>query len=350
MRSGLNLQADKNRRIRLSEDDVRSLSGLLDEILAKHSSVESPDFQAEVALYAHEMPRGLRSALHDFKLGESSAALLIVSGWPVDQRRLGRTPPHWKAKPDRSPALEEEALLMLFGSMLGDCIGWSTQQDGRLVHEILPIQGNEHEQLGSGSEELLWWHCEDAFHPYRGDYLGMLCLRNPDHVPTTFASVEDLDLDPEDLELLFQPLYEIRPDESHLKKNKGLAEVDDALESAYGRIEQMNSAPTRIAVLHGDPRAPYVRIDPYFMNPVAGHPRAQQALDRLIQALEEKLRDLVLEPGDFCFIDNFQAVHGRKPFKARYDGNDRWLKRINIARDLRKSRASRGGPMSRIIV
>ena len=336
-------------RIWLSDDDIRSLSELLDEILAQHSSVESPDLLAEAALYAHEMPRGLRAALHEFKLSEPASALLILSGWPMDQRRIGRTPPHWKTRTAGSPALEEEVLLVLFGSILGECIGWSTQQDGRIVHDILPIEGNEGEQLGSGSEELLWWHCEDAFHPLRGDYLGMLCLRNPDAVPTTFASVEDLRLDPGDLELLFEPHYEIRPDESHLEKNKGLAALDGDLESAYGRIERMRSDPGRIAVLYGDPRAPYIRIDPYFMNPVTHHPRAQQALDRLIRVLEGRLRDIVLEAGDFCFIDNFQAVHGRKPFKARYDGTDRWLKRINIARDLRKSRASRGGPLSRII-
>jgi alpha-ketoglutarate-dependent taurine dioxygenase len=57
----------------------------------------------------------------------------------------------------------------------------------------------------------------------------------------------------------------------------------------------------------------------------------------------------VLEPGDVCFIDNFKAVHGRRAFKARYDGHDRWLKRVNITRDLRKSRAEREAPTSRVI-
>jgi alpha-ketoglutarate-dependent taurine dioxygenase len=59
--------------------------------------------------------------------------------------------------------------------------------------------------------------------------------------------------------------------------------------------------------------------------------------------------DVILQPGDIYFIDNFRAVHGRKPFKANYDGNDRWLKRINITRDLRKSRTYRSNPTSRII-
>ena len=62
-----------------------------------------------------------------------------------------------------------------------------------------------------------------------------------------------------------------------------------------------------------------------------------------------QIGDVLLHPGDICFIDNFKAVHGRRAFKARYDGHDRWFKRINITRDLRKSRAERSGATSRII-
>jgi hypothetical protein len=43
-------------------------------------------------------------------------------------------------------------------------------------------------------------------------------------------------------------------------------------------------------------------------------------------------------------------VHGRKPFRARFDGADRWLKRLNVARDLRKSRAVRQHADARTIV
>ena len=63
---------------------------------------------------------------------------------------------------------------------------------------------------------------------------------------------------------------------------------------------------------------------------------------------EELLLILQLESGDFCFLDNFRVVHGRKPFRARYDGTDRWLKCLNISCDLRKSRAARR-PGSRAI-
>jgi hypothetical protein len=37
-----------------------------------------------------------------------------------------------------------------------------------------------------------------------------------------------------------------------------------------------------------------------------------------------------LRPGQLLLIDNDVAVHGRAPFTARYDGTDRWLKRVNI--------------------
>ena len=144
----------------------------------------------------------------------------------------------------------------------------------------------------------------------------------------------------------FEPLYSIRPDNSHKVSAGG--ESDPGGLGRYSRIEEMQQAPEKVAILSGDPRSPYIRIDPYFMDPPA-EPRARQALSALIEAIDRELRDLVLESGDVCFIDNFKAVHGRRAFRARYDGRDRWLKRINITRDMRKSRAWRTTATSRVI-
>lgn len=101
-------------------------------------------------------------------------------------------------------------------------------------------------------------------------------------------------------------------------------------------------------MLFGDPHAPYVRLDPYFMDRVED-PAARTALEELTRQIDGALEDQVLEAGGVCFIDNFQAVHGRKPFSARYDGTDRWLKRINVVRDLRKSRDARRAAESRVL-
>lgn len=335
-------------RFFLQSDEIDSIQGLLAEIVPEVAAVEDETFQANAHVYAQELPRRVRKHVHDFKLHEPAEAHFVISGYPIDQAKIGPTPPHWNNRQGRSTSIEEEVLLVLFGSLLGECIGWATQQDGRVVHDILPIRGHESEQLGSSSEQLLWWHNEDAFHPFRGDYLGMLCLRNRDAVATTFAHFADLPLTEEEIDLLFEPHYTIRPDESHLPKNRANPVEDPTV--SYDQIEQMNTRPEKIAVLSGDRRSPYVRLDPYFMDPVEDNARAQAALDALVRAIDNRIEDCILETGDFCFIDNYKAVHGRKPFKAYFDGNDRWLKRINIARDLRKSRTGRQVANSRIIL
>lgn len=338
-------------RFQISESEAGEIRSLVAAFASDIESIEDDAALNEAAVVAHELPRRLRSFLNEFRLLEPDPACCVVAGYPVDQARIGRTPGHWKTKPRPCTAREEEIFLVLLGSLFGEPIGWATQQDGRIVHDIFPIPGHEGEQLGSGSEELLWWHTEDAFHPYRGDYLGMMCLRNPDRVATTVGRVDVSRLSARHLELLFEPHFVIRPDESHLKKNSAdPRRAEGELGSSYAEIERMNSRPDKIAVLYGSPASPYVRLDPYFMDPVEDEPEAQAALRALIELVDAQLIDMVLEAGDVCLIDNCKVVHGRRSFKARLDGNDRWLKRINIARDLRKSRASRARQDSRVIV
>ncbi len=334
-------------RIQLEGHEVLAIQRLLADAAARYPAAEDPDLLMEATVLAHELPRRLRAELNAFRLVEPDGALAIVSGFPVDDERIGRTPEHWnRPSEERSPTLEEEILFVLTCSLLGECIGWKTQQGGRIVHDVMPIRGMEQEQIGTGSEQTIWWHTEDAFHPLHGDYLAMMCLRNPDRVPTTFASLEGLSLDAEDWQLLFEPHFRIQPDNSH-RPEKGSAPPANG--NGYGQIERMLRQPERIPLLSGDPRSPYIRIDPYFMDPPTEDARARRAFDALVGALDAKLGDVVLEPGDICFIDNRKSVHGRRAFKARYDGRDRWFKRTNITRDLRKSRASRAAATSRII-
>jgi Fe(II)/alpha-ketoglutarate-dependent arginine beta-hydroxylase len=250
-----------------------------------------------------------------------------------------------------SPTLREEMLFVLCGALLGEHIGWASQQNGYLVHDVLPIKDDENSQISTGSQQDIWWHNEDAFHPYRGDYVGLMCLRNPDPVPTTLASVDAIKLSNRHLKVLFEPRFKLLPDESHAEKNGTDARHDEGsgeLMAAYEHIREMLANPPKIALLSGDPRAPYIRIDPFFME-VPEDDEAQAALNALVRAVDSCLMEVVLKPGDCLFVDNYKAVHGRKSFKAKYDGTDRWLKRVNITRDLRKSRNARAHSASRII-
>ncbi|MFK3732233.1 guanitoxin biosynthesis L-enduracididine beta-hydroxylase GntD [Streptomyces sp. NPDC088090] len=336
--------------IEVTDEDRHRVEGTVEELAARHASAEDPGLLDEITLAAQELPRALRERANRFRLHEPSGGCLF-SGFRVDDG-IGPTPAVWNAA-GPGATLREDLRLLLCGALLGDPIAWATQQEGRLVHDVIPIKGHENEQLNSSTTEPLWWHTEDAFHPYRADYVGLACLRNPDAAETTLAHFDDLGLDEETAGLLAEPHYVIRPDESHLPKNRRDDDRPDVpaelLARGLARIERMNTSPERTAVLFGDPRAPYGRLDPYFMEQEDADPRAARAFDTLVARIDARLRSVVLTPGDVLFIDNYKAVHGRRPYAARYDGADRWLRRINVARDLRKSRDARTAPAARVI-
>jgi Fe(II)/alpha-ketoglutarate-dependent arginine beta-hydroxylase len=337
-------------RISLTDSESASIKSLLNESMSTCSSVDETQFLIDAAVIAHELPRRVRAFMNHFKQAEPPGGACIVSTGLINDGEIGPTPEHWKARPAISPTLKEEMLFVLFNSLLGEPIGWATQQNGYIVHDVLPIKGDEKEQISTGSEQVIWWHNEDAFHPYRGDYISLMCLRNPDRIATTLSPISKAQLTPAQLEILFEPRFVIKPDESHAAKNgaRRSRSGDDELPSAYEQIQEMHKNPQKLAVLYGDPKCPYIRIDPFFMEP-PDDDETMSAFNALVRSMDEALGEVVLHPGDLLFVDNYRAVHGRKPFKARYDGTDRWLKRMNVTRDLRKSRDARESCLSRII-
>src|SRR5215218_1889951 len=201
-------------RLELTDEDIGATLLLVKEVASRHGSVEEADFLDNATTYAQELPRRLRAFLNVFRLTEPSG-ICLISGYPVDDAKIGKTPPHWRKKPDGYSTIEEEIFLNLCGALLGDVIAWSHQRDGLICQDLAPIKGHEDEMLGSGSERGLVWHTEDAYYPYRGDYIGLICLRNLDAVPTTFASIDEIQLDPNQVKDLFEPCFIFRPDPSH---------------------------------------------------------------------------------------------------------------------------------------
>lgn len=337
--------------IQIDSEQMVEIEALLLELSETYDTIENPTFLDEVTVYAQELPKRLRFDLNRFRLKEPHGGICLIQGFGVDN--VVDTPSHWRQKPAPSPTIREDIFFSLCSSLLGDFIGWATQQDGYILHDILPIQGHEKEQLGSGSECLLTWHTEDAFHPYRTDYLGLMCLKNPDRVETTYSCIDDIELDERMRAILFQKRFILKPDESHLPKNRSserdLGAPAHLLQQSYERITRMNEKPEKVAVLFGDPQRPYLRIDPYFMDFNDSDSEAVEALHYLVGEIDKHMKSIALRPGELLFLDNYLVVHGRKQFKARYDGNDRWLRRYNIAKDLRKSRDSRLNASNRII-
>ncbi|MFF8442146.1 arginine beta-hydroxylase, Fe(II)/alpha-ketoglutarate-dependent [Streptomyces californicus] len=324
--------------LRLTPAEAADAAALAARCAQRYDETDGAEFLLDAPVIAHELPRRLRTFMARARLDAWPHAL-VVRGNPVDDASLGSTPVHWRTA--RTPGSRPLSfLLVLYAGLLGDVFGWATQQDGRVVTDVLPIKGGEHTLVSSSSRQELGWHTEDAFSPYRADYVGLLSLRNPDGVATTLAGVPLDDLDERTLDVLFEARFLIRPDDSHLQVNNSTAQQGRA---EFEGIAQAADRPEPVAILTGHRAAPHLRVDGDFSAPAEGDEEAAAALGTLRKLIDASLYELVLDQGDVAFIDNRRAVHGRRAFQPRYDGRDRWLKRINITRDLHRSRKAWAG-------
>lgn len=348
----LHRRAGDGPRLRLSAEDNRRIAPLLEEIAREFACIEDVELIRRARPLAMSLPSHVVAFLDDFRLTEASA-LCVISGLEVDAARLGATPTHWRLRPSDSPSFVQEIFFLLCAAVLGDVFGWATQQDGRLMHDVLPIAGDEWVEIGSNSLQHLSWHTEDAFHPCRGDYVALMCLKNPDAVATLMCDAADVDWNVVDVEALFEPDFTQMPDNSHQPRIAdgpvGDATVERLRARSFLLIQSWNEHPVKRPVLFGDQTAPYLALDPYHMKTEGWPDRSQRAFDGLCAQIQLAMKRVRLQPGDIAFIDNYRAVHGRESFSARYDGTDRWLKRLNITRNLRGSRAWRSNPDDRVI-
>ncbi|MEV5606733.1 TauD/TfdA family dioxygenase [Streptomyces sp. NPDC052225] len=306
----------------LSEGEKDATADLADGLLARHPAWDAVERADAVRVEAERLPLGLRQFLVAARAAED--AVITVSNLPVDAD-LVPTPASWRVAEKENAALREEVVLLLVASVLGDPFSWSGQQDGRLVHDVCPSQGQETSLTSASSRAELTLHTEDVFHSCRGDYVVLMCLRNPDGVGTSIAGVETADLAEPVREVLRQDRFRFYADDSHLP-------------DAYGTGAEEGERPYEEAsVLFGPGEAPYLRIDADFTSALPGDTEAQRALEQCARGLSSATRRLVLRPGTVAFLDNYRVVHGRDVFTPRYDGTDRWLKRTSVLRDLRRA-------------
>jgi len=282
----------------------------------------SENFLTQAFLFTKELPREVIQALLEFRRNSNDDGVLVIRGFPVDENRIGATPVHWSNAAQTKQYFETEMYLLGTASILGEVFSFSTQHDGNLIQNVVPIPSDANEQVGTGSRVFLEWHTEDAFHPLCADFIGLLCLRSHPSAATTFASIKRIQIPGKYKRLLFEKRFQAGIDKAH---------------GGSGRAEDGPS----ISVLFGQYEDPYLRLDTSCIRAKPGEAAAQEALEYLINQMPSVARQIVLQPGDLLFLDNYRVVHGRTAFMPRFDGTDRWLQRISIAADFRKSYSAR---------
>jgi len=310
----------------VSENELLEIKELVAQLKGVTDDFESPDFLKRARTFGYRLPERLVEYLSAFRYSNGLPGAILIRG--IDFSDSGRTPMSMEESRLAKRNTDSDLLLILMSSILGEVFGWSSQREGDLINDVFPLQGNEREQLSTGSTVDLAFHTEEAFHPYRADYVGLTCIRNHEQAPTRLGSLKSFQLSPATKEALLQDRF--------------IFEKDKNFENEEGTDEPES-------VLFGATNDPYLRIDPAFMYVVSGDEAGQVALNEIALQLTINLEDVYFQSGDFCFIDNYFLVHGRKAFKPLYDGTGRWLKRVNITTDLRKSRAFRSDSDSRVI-
>jgi L-asparagine oxygenase len=316
----------------ISDTDGARLLESLRRLGREYTEVDDPLYLNAIPGLADLLPPDLTEQLSRLRNRRSTAALLI-RGMPLEV--TAPTPTHWREWQPDSTLLHDLWLTLVCGQ-LGEIFSFESLQEGRMVEDILPIEGLEDTQLGLSSLAGFDFHVDDPFDEDRCDFFGLIAMRNPDRTETMLAAIEDADLSGLDTDVLFEPRFLIRVDPEHLE---GMGITDEVS--------------LRRPVLGGSRSAPGLRLDWTYTDAVPGDARAEAALADLRARMEAVMTTVALEPGDVLLVDNYRSVHGRRPFRPRYDGADRWLRHVMVTLDLDRSLARRSsagdrrvGPLS----
>jgi Fe(II)/alpha-ketoglutarate-dependent arginine beta-hydroxylase len=328
----------------VSPAEAAALRGLAETAVARRPATAGELCQ-EVRLVASRVPRPIRRVLARFT--QTGCGYVVLAGCLQDMNALPATPADWSTAPGYPESLvREDLVVLMLASLVGHPFAWASQQDGRLVHNIVPTPADAHLQLGSSSAVHLEWHTEDAFHPCRGDYLILVCLRNPTRTPTQIGVLNTSELARPQLACLRERRFYIAPDESHYPHR---SRTNRRLHGDHSTIEALMDHPEPTSLVSGSARRPVLRADRCYTSARPGDAEATAALDAMIHAIDANLQDVTLAPGDACIIDNRVAVHGRPPFHAAHNRADRWLKRVNAIEDIDRLRAHGLDAMTRTI-
>lgn len=208
---------------------------------------------------------------------------------------------------------EIDHLVRLSGMRFGSVYGFADEQNGATVQNLFPIRSDSNKQISSSSGVILEMHTETAFHPWRPEVVLLLCVRSDPSAGTTLATLANIvdALDDETINRLHQPEFFTRPDESF--KSSTFSDrvlltpilFDGATSIIYDRA--LMTSPTE---------------------------EGQQALNVISRVIDEVKTTVTLDAGQMLVLNNRCVVHGRTPFEARYDGTDRWLKRVMVSTKL----------------
>ena len=248
--------------------------------------------------------------------GVESAAVILGAGTQagavlVKGLDVGAPPPTPTVMLAPNGDSQSERVLLHAAQSFGTAVGYIQEHGGQVVQNIYPLRDSVGQQISTSSNVQLAFHTETAFHPHKARYLLLLCLRGDRGAATTLCSYGAVEphLSAETRCTLAEPRFRIGVDLS------------------FGRGDGWTTGPVPIVT---DGHGSHTSFTYDGELTVGLDPGANAALAELAETIAAAHTSLVLEAGDLLIIDNHRAAHGRSPFRARFDGTDRWLQRTFV--------------------
>jgi L-asparagine oxygenase len=285
-------------------------------------TADPEEFCQQACRAAAYLPPYIAEPLRAFRRRGVPGGIVVIAGFPV--RDVPPTPAgNTEHTGQHTPLARFQAIINEF---LGSMVAYEAEGGGQLFQDMVPCAADATSQTSLSSAVELEVHTEQAFSELRPDFLSLACLRADPHAATYVLPASRLAaaLTPHDAALLRKPRWTTTIDASFLAADRLFA---DGLERGP------------MPILYGADDDPFMVLDQDLMRGVDDE--AHDALNRVVDVYLRKRSAYTLNEGDIAILDNLRTAHGRSPFRARFDGTDRFVVRSFITRDLNRSRHAR---------
>jgi len=315
------MQEFEDNIIVLDDIEIKILKDIVSQF--SYNPSEEPDlFCQEAKELSNLLPENIKQRLLDFSKNGNKKGFLLFKNAPLDE--FGNTPETNHLYVGEQTLLAKIQSLIL--SFMGHIIAYEAEGKGHLVQDIVPVKNMENNQTSVGSTIELEVHTEQAFSRLKPDLLSLGCLRGDPNAFTYILPVGRIveQLDSEEIELLFQPLWKTKVDLSF--KLNGHEFIDGDVRGP-------------LSILNGSCFDPTLVFDQDLMFGTTEF--AEHMITKIVDIYYNRRIKYNLQPGDIMLVDNNRAIHGRSPFFPKYDGNDRFIVRSFGTFDYKKSSYAR---------
>ena len=265
------------------------------------------DCDVEMDLKMMIVPDRLLKAVNNLHLCEEGY-ILIRDVCIKDTKNIPTPPDNKQHIGERTNIAKVQGFI---NGLLGEMVAYEAEGEGYLYQDMVPNRALANTQTSLSSGVELEVHTEQAFSDLKPDYLSLACIRGNPEAKTYIFHKNTLikNMSREKVEKLYEPLWMIGVDQSF--------KMDKQFEFVNGDVR----GPIPII----DRKTGYLVFDQDLMYGITED--AEELKREIINLYRAYKREIVLEEGDILIIDNRHMVHGRSPFKPRYDGKDRFIVR-----------------------